>query len=983
VADPDGPILRPSRREVLAVGAAATLGTQLTGCSIRRRRGLDPAPPDPSFRARYRDRWDWDDSVRSTHNVNCWYQQNCCFHVYTRDGRVVREEQVGDYPQTNRDVPDFNPRGCQKGCSYSAMMYGPARITTPMKRAGPRGSGAFVPISWDQACTEIADQLIDILMNDGSETLLVDPGGNVVSQLAWMSIARLFDLLDGLYLDINCELGDDQQGAAVTYGEPAADRSADDYFHSDLVFIWGGNPAYTQIPNFHFLTEARYNGTKIVAISPDMNASAIHADRWIPVKPGTDAALALGMCSVLIEEGLYDADLVREQTDLPFLVVEETGRLLRESTIDGGSDKVLYRWDEQRDRLVEADRMTLRLGRQVPALEGSFQVKTDDHGTLTVKPAFQLLKERLATWTPERASEACGVPPETIRELARMIAGAKAATNTCTSGLSKYFHGDLLMRAQILVFVLAGHLGRKGAGYVTSHFLLPDGVDDALKKFEQYREQMWRLGFTYGWEYQWNLLRGMSPREAAYSYLQKIYVPSRTMVNSTLFWNYHGGLLDLTRRTGEWGVDLPRDIEEYLDEALEARWQVLEPPPDKEPKGLFVWMGNPLRRVRAAHKLIEELWPKLKLVVVADIRMSSTAAQADYVLPVSGAYEKTTTMAMNTGPLAPFLHTTVQAVDAVGDSRDEWEVACLLAKKLQERARAQGIVNFVGRRGQKRSLDDIYDDLTEGGRLGDKDGEKLSSRMVGRSTNLGGTSWQGLKKKGYTRFTGVGNYAANFGNATDIKPHETISPHTWHTERKTPWATLSGRIQFYIDHPWYLEFGEELPVHKDPPRSGGDFPITMTGGHTRWSIHSTWRTDVTMLRLQRGEPSLWMSVEDARARGVADGDRIEVSNVLGSFVTRARPAPGVMPGQAVMYHGWENFQFEGGMGYRNVQATPLKPLELVGDYPWIKPMVGVRQPGQSDRDTRIEIRKLEEPTLQPEEPTLQPEEPIREPEEPT
>ena len=920
-----------------------------------------PEEDEAAFKARYRDRLRVDESVRSTHNLNCWYQQNCCFHVMVRDGEVVREEQVGDYPQTNESVPDFNPRGCQKGCSYSSLMYSRPRLQSPLKRAGPRGSGEWTEISWEQACAEIADQTIDILMEEGADRLVLDPGGNIVSQLAWMSISRLWDRLDGLYLDINCELGDDQQGAAITYGEPSGDRSGDDYFHSDLVLIWGGNPAYTQIPNFHFLTEARYNGTEIVAISPDVNASAIHADMHVPVKPGSDAALALGMCKVIIEEGLFDAQLIREQTDLPFLVVEETGKLLRESTLDGGSRQVFYRWDEGQNRLEEADPFSLKLRGSQPALRGSFEVKTDEFGKLTVKPVFQLLADRLERWTLEEAQEACGVAPETIRQLARMLAGAKAATNTCTTGLSKYFHGDLLMRAQILVFVLAGHLGSKGAGYVSSHFLLADGVDDQLKNLEGYKEKMWRLGFTYGWEYHWERMRGMSHRRAGYHYLHNVYAPSRSMVNSTLFWNYHGGLKEICDRTAEWGEELPRPIDEYLDEALDKRWQVLEPALDKEPRALFVWMGNPLRRIRSAHKLLEVLWPKLKLIVVTELRMSSTAMHADYVLPVASAYEKTTTMAMNTGPISPFLHTTVQAVEPVGDSRDEWEIVCLMAKALQDRAKARGIVNFIGRSGQKRSLDDIYDDITEGGRLGDHDGEKLSSRMVAASTNVGGVSWSALKRKGYQRFTGVGNYAANWGNSTTIRKHETISPHTWHRERKDPWSTLTGRIQFYVDHDWYLEFGEQLPVHKDAPKAGGDFPITLTSGHARWSIHATWSGDPTMLRLQRGEPSLWISAQDALERGIEDNDKVEVFNAIGSFITRARPAPCVRPGQAVMYHAWEDFQFEGGIGYRNVLASPLKPLELVGDHPWLKPMVGIRQPGQSDRDTRVEIRSLEAP----------------------
>src|SRR3970282_108078 len=134
--------------------------------------------------------------------------------------------------------------------------------------------------------------------------------------------------LGSLTLDPNTEVGDEQQGAAVTFGTPIACRSADDYFYSDVILIWGGNPAYTQIPNFHFFAEARYNGTRIIAISPDHNASAVHADRWISVRPGTDAALALAMAQVVISEGLHDAAFVREQTDFPLLARGDTRRFL-------------------------------------------------------------------------------------------------------------------------------------------------------------------------------------------------------------------------------------------------------------------------------------------------------------------------------------------------------------------------------------------------------------------------------------------------------------------------------------------------------------------------------------------------------------------------------------------------------------------------------------------------------------------------------
>jgi anaerobic selenocysteine-containing dehydrogenase len=80
-------------------------------------------------------------------------------------------------------------------------------------------------------------------------------------------------------------VGDEQQGAAVTFGNPIACKSADDYFHSDLIFIWGGNPAYTQIPNCHFYIEARYHGARVVAISPDSQRIGSPRRLVVPVRP--------------------------------------------------------------------------------------------------------------------------------------------------------------------------------------------------------------------------------------------------------------------------------------------------------------------------------------------------------------------------------------------------------------------------------------------------------------------------------------------------------------------------------------------------------------------------------------------------------------------------------------------------------------------------------------------------------------------------
>jgi len=926
----------------------------------------DGATGDETFDYRgiediYRGRWRWDKVVKGTHILNCWYQRNCSFNVYVKNGLVFREEQSGEYPQTNSSLPDFNPRGCPSGACYSLQMYHPARIRYPLKRMGERGEGKWQRVSWDEALAEIADKVIDSIAHHGPETVILDPGGSVASLVFDAALLRLANLLDAIVLDTNCELGDEQQGAAVTFGTPVACKSGDDYFYSDLILIWGGNPAYTQIPNCHFFNEARYNGARVVAISPDHNASAIHADSWVPIRPGTDAALALGMAQVIISEKLYDASFVREQTDLPFLVREDTKRFLRESDIKArGRDDVFYVYDLQTRRIVKPSKRTLRLGGIVPALEGEYEVETRA-GRVKAKPAFQMLRERLdREYTPDKASCLCSVNPDVIRSLAFAIAKAKAASCVAGASLSKNYHGDLMMRAQILLFALCGQMGRRGAGYDTLPYL---GLDGGLRfPYSRGLGSLDALRMTASLlpSFLKMRMKGYTKELAYYEFARRLF--PRQSVNSVLFWYFWGGLKEVSGRSKEWDRYLGRNVDEYIEEARQKGWQYF--PPEQEPRVFFAVPGNTLRRVRGAHRLRDQLFPKLDLIVTVDLRMSSTAVYSDYVLPAAGSYEKADVSEWYT-PLSPFAHITNAAVPPLGEAKPEWEIFASLARKIQERARRRGVSTFRGRDGKRKRLDNVYDRMTFRGRLAEKGQEKVVQTLLGFSTNLESASWEELQRKGFTRFTGLGGNPANFGNATDIRPGQTITSQTWRTEKKMPWPTLTRRIQFYIDHPLYLELGEDLPVHKDPPSAGGNYPLIMTSGHARYSIHASSRCNPLMLELERGEPVMFMSVEDAQTRGIADGDTVKVYNDIGHFFIRTKVSPAVRPGQVIIYQAWENFQFEGGIGYRNVVASPINPVELAGDYLHLRPAPAILQPGQSDRDTRVEVVNAESAARSP------------------
>jgi len=903
----------------------------------------------------YRSKWQWDRVVRSSHFVNCWYQAHCAWDVYVKDGLVWREEQAGDYPSVRADVPDFNPRGCQKGACYSARMYDHARVKYPLKRVGERGSGRWERLSWEQALGEIADRVIDTITTEGPDRIVWSLGPLYTFGTFAAGQLRLSRLLDSGGLDMNTEIGDGHPGAAVTFGKIVAERSADDYFFSDIVLIWGCNPIYTQIPNAHFWTEARYRGVEIVTIAPDYNASAIHADQWIPLNVGTDAAFALSLCQVIVSEGLHDVAFMREQTDLTCLVRADTGRFLRQSDmVAEGSAEVVYMYDEQTKRLVETPRDTLALGAIVPALTGTYEARTLA-GPVKVRPVFSLLRELLdREYRPEQTAATTGVSPSVVRDLGRRIGKAKAVSNVTSSNIAKFYHGNLMERAQILVFALCGHMGKRGSGFSAFPFLTQDGFE-----MFGYLKQPGLLGKLRLAAQMLPLMRklkkpGMTDEMVRYE-LGHMQFREGGIVSGVMFWNVHGGLLEVSGRSQEWDPHLKRPVAAYLEEALERGYQFVWPKPGQHPRVIFEYGSNILRRLRGYPFVVKTLFPKLKAFVTIDWRMSSTALFSDYVLPAAGWYEKNEHKWGT--PLMPYLHAGSKAV-SFQEAKPDWEVCGLLAKAIQERARARGVASFVDRKGEQRPLDTLYDDFTMNGAYTERDEEKVAADLVAMSSNLTGVDWQQLKTKGYARFTGVGESGVSVGNACEIKADDTVSPFAFHVVRKEPYPTLTRRIQFYIDHPFYLELGETLPVHKDPPKAGGDYPLTLNGGHTRWSIHGAWRDDATMLRLQRGRPVMYMSSADAQVRGISDGDLVEVLNDIDRFRIHAKTSATVRPGQLIIYHAWENFQFHDGKGFQNLIPSPLNPVELAGGEGHLRPIQICLQPSQNDRDTRVEVARV-------------------------
>lgn len=235
------------------------------------------------------------------HCVNC--QGNCAWEVWSNNGVVTRENQSARYPSINAKIPDFNPRGCNKGVQHSQIMYEKDRILYPMKRVGERGAGQWQRVSWDEAAGEVAQKIWDVMSDEdkGPSKLMVHAGTGLLTEGRRAGPLRFSTQLGAVRIYPASYLGDMFSGAAVAYGEGNLGCTYDFMYTVDTAVFWGGNPSVSRIPDAHFVWEGKYNGAKVIVITPEFNASAKSADLWIPIKAGSDNILAMSV----MYENLY------------------------------------------------------------------------------------------------------------------------------------------------------------------------------------------------------------------------------------------------------------------------------------------------------------------------------------------------------------------------------------------------------------------------------------------------------------------------------------------------------------------------------------------------------------------------------------------------------------------------------------------------------------------------------------------------------
>ena len=327
----------------------------------------------------YRNRWQFDKVVRSTHGVNC--TGSCSWKIFVKNGLVTWELQSTDYPETRPDLPNHEPRGCPRGASYSWYLYSANRVKYPMIRGAlakayrkakeqhndpvvawesimnnvatrndyisQRGLGGLIRLDWEEAQEIIAAANIYTVKKYGPDRLAGFTPIPAMSMVSYASGTRYLSLLGGTILsfyDFYCDL---PPSSPQTWGEQTDVPESADWYNSSFLMLWGSNVPVTRTPDAPFYTQVRYKGTKTINISPDFNEAAKFADLWIKPKQGTDAALGMAMGHVILKEFYLDKKTpyfekyVKQYSDLPFLVkVEENngryvaGRVVRASDLD-------------------------------------------------------------------------------------------------------------------------------------------------------------------------------------------------------------------------------------------------------------------------------------------------------------------------------------------------------------------------------------------------------------------------------------------------------------------------------------------------------------------------------------------------------------------------------------------------------------------------------------------------------------------------
>ncbi len=552
---------------------------------------------------------------------NC--SQGCLYNVHKRDGKVVKLS-----PKAYEN--NLYTGCCLRGLSMQERTYSDKRIKYPMRRTGERGSGQWERISWDEAISEVASNFKAVQDKYGKQALVVSrlSGNSCSLNGAGAFVARFANAteatLQGFSIDQAFEYA-----AFRVIGTFSTNETADSVNAKNIV-VWGFNPVWTSPQTWRTFLNARDHGAKITVIDPLFSASAAKADRYIPVKAGTDALIALALLNKVLSEKTYDEAFCKTRSTAPVLVRRDKKTTLKQSDFDSelaaliaagkddsntseyaqliaaraaaGDDSRIddfYVWDNAEGKAV------LFSDAKDPALFGTYVVDGIECDTV-----FTLLKERVSEFTCERAVKETGISQDDLDYLYDIYTCGDPLWLAGMYGIDHYWNGHLWSYAACELSAITGNVGKHGATYGS----------------------LWNSGMHVSVNSDWTTVEGKeSSSDLVPNALRDVIVSGKYK-----------------------GEDFPI-------------------------KAMLITSANTLSNEPDRASYINEVLPKLDFVVTMDIDYTDSARYSDIVLPASYWLEQED-FRINNGN--PYLAISEKAIDSLYESKCDFEILTLIAQAM-------------------------------------------------------------------------------------------------------------------------------------------------------------------------------------------------------------------------------------------------------------------------------------------------------------
>ena len=535
------------------------------------------------------------------------------------DGRLVAVEPDPSHP-TGKNL-------CVKGRAAPELVYDPARLLYPMRRTRPKSDpdAGWVRIGWDEALDWTAERMRALARRHGPESVafsVTTPSGTAVSDgFLWIHrLIRAFGSPNMVWAEELCAWHRDY-GTAFTFG---VDIGTPDFDRTGCLLLWGHNPSTAYLAQATAVAVATGRGAALIVVDPRRAGPAAKADQWLRVRPGTDGALALGLAAVMLAEGWYDRDFVRDWTNGPLLVRQDTGRLLTAAELAAGGDPAhQVAWDRATARPVAYDPSAGRFAAPVedPQLTGSVSCATR-HGRVPCVPAFEAYAALCRQYPPERVARITGVPAGQLIETARLLWARRPVSYFHWTGLEQHTNATQTVRALSLLYALTGCFDAPGGNVRPSR---PPVNDLAPLSLLPEAQRAKAIGLAE---------RPLGPARQGWATAADAY---RAMLHGT-----------------------PYPV-----------------------RGMVGFGANLLLSAPGATTARAAL-ASLDFLVYADLFLTPTAALADVVLPVSSAWEREG-LRVGFGPTQDgesFAQLRRQVVAPRGEARSDTWIVCELAKRL-------------------------------------------------------------------------------------------------------------------------------------------------------------------------------------------------------------------------------------------------------------------------------------------------------------